>query len=259
MSVRNFTITCVLSIAACTAYTGTVDDLFVSASSITDEKRSNESAEDEEVYDADTVVVDKENSYNKFYNKVKNSIAKISVDGSSFYGVVVKDKTGIYVISDKNSTLNGKNVSVSMLDNSKKLHVQNANVSNDLVSFKLKAPLPKQLNPIEVEKRINTVKAVSLAAVSFDYGDEPEVNAGKGKGSGDRCQISSELRRCRPGSPLFSPSGKLFGIVGWNPKGNVGLTIHSQKRWKSVAYPFTSTEKGKSERRKKSRRYSGEG
>ncbi len=235
------------------------DSIFVSVEALQPKKVSKaevgeytNDSEDEEMYSETTEVVTAENSYDKFYDKVKNSIVKVSNGTSTFYGAVVKDPKGIYVVTDKSSVSKGK-ITIKTLEGNGSLNIASAKETNDLICFKLKAPYPKQLNPVALSKTFKANKTVSLAAVSFDYGDFPEMTTGKGKKKGAVCEITSQLRRCRPGSPLFSPKGQLFGIIGWKASGNVGIAVNSNKKWIPKKYPFEEPKPTKKRKGKKGR------
>lgn len=210
-----------------------------------DLKTYENDSDDEEVYTETTEVVTVESTYDKFYDKVKHSIAKVSNGTSTFYGAVIKDKSGIYVITDKNSVNKG-NITIKMLEGEEALSFSVVNVADGLIRFTLQAPYPKSLKPVvQMSQKIKPDKTISLAAISFDYGSAPEMTIGKGKSKNNTCEITSQLRRCRPGSPLFSSKGQLFGVIGWKASGNVGLTINSQKEWIPVKYPFPKPKRKK--------------
>lgn len=237
------------------------DSIFVSAEALQPKKVAKSDvgayendSDDEEVYTEATEVVTVENTYDKFYDKVKHSIVKVSNGTSTFYGAVVKDNKGIYVVTDKSSVKEGT-ITIKPLEGKANLKIDSAKATDSLMCFKIKAPFPKQLNPVALSNTFKVHKTVSLAAVSFDYGDDPEMTTGKGRGKGGVCEITSQLRRCRPGSPLFSPKGQLFGIIGWKATGNVGLTVNTQKKWIPVKYPFEVPKPSRKKKARKGSRY----
>ncbi len=211
---------------------------------------SGDESSDEEVYDNETVVISVEKHYSNFFAKTKNSIVSISNGNSTFYGVVTRSKKGIYVVTDRSSATENPKVTIKTLSG-EKLKIDTVTSCDKLVSFKLKAPFPNKLKPVDTVESLKRKKSLALGAFSFDYGDEPEMTIGKGimRKNGE-CEISSKLRRCRPGTPLFTAKGTLFGVTTWNPSGNIGVALESQQnQWSPIKYPFKVVTK-------KSKKYS---
>lgn len=193
--------------------------------------------EDEEVYGSKTQIISLEKDYDNFYKKVKDSIVKIKNKNTTFYGVVTKDRQGIHVISDLDTANDSAIVTIKTLTG-EELNVDSARKSGQLVAFKIKEPFPSTLKPMPTIT-VPKGKVISLGAFSFDYGNEPEMTLGKGRiGNNGKCEISSNLRRCRPGTALFNSKGQLYGISTWTPTGNAGSYIGMNINWSAAQYPF---------------------